>query len=70
MPWIRSYFGAGEDWYFIDARGETQGPFSSSDMTNWYAAGEGSYYHQRERKKKEEEEDKKSERKEKKGRKN
>lgn len=30
------YFQQGDNWFFIDAEGETQGPFPGKSMTSWY----------------------------------
>jgi hypothetical protein len=33
------YFQQGDNWFFIDAEGETQGPFPGKSMTSWYKSG-------------------------------
>ena len=33
---VSAYFNAGQQWYFIDADGATQGPFTGEVMTSWY----------------------------------
>eukprot|EP01138_Halocafeteria_seosinensis_P013307 gb/GECG01013593.1/.p1 GENE.gb/GECG01013593.1/~~gb/GECG01013593.1/.p1 ORF type:complete len:516 (+),score=103.33 gb/GECG01013593.1/:1-1548(+) len=33
------YFSRGDEWYFVDANNERQGPFSSKQITSWYNAG-------------------------------
>ena len=39
LGWVSTYFSRGHAWHFIDAQGETQGPFSAENMVNWYKAG-------------------------------
>lgn len=39
LPWMTKYFGKGQNWYFIDAQGEPQGPFPPENMSNWFKAG-------------------------------
>lgn len=39
LEWVSSYFGAGQHWYFLDAEGEVQGPFTGDTMTSWYKSG-------------------------------
>ena len=36
VDWITKYFSAGDTWYFLDADGETQGPFAGDVMVSWY----------------------------------
>ena len=39
LPFVSQYFHEGTKWFFIDAHGQVQGPFSAENMTNWYKAG-------------------------------
>jgi hypothetical protein len=39
LPFVSQYFHEGSKWFFIDAHGQVQGPFSADNMTNWYKAG-------------------------------
>lgn len=36
LPWMVKYFSKGQNWYFIDAQGEPQGPFPPENMSNWF----------------------------------
>ena len=36
VEWVTRYFGAGDQWYFLDAEEKTQGPFTGEVMTSWF----------------------------------
>ncbi len=39
LPFVSQYFQQGRRWYFIDAHGQVQGPFTADNMCSWYKAG-------------------------------